>query len=66
MTGVPNESVVRKIENGMESDGEFNDTEIGSEVNGAVIVHAADFVPDFAGKLFELLGGEFSQFERRL
>ena len=53
MSGIPNEPVMRKVEDAVQGDGKFNDTEIGGKVNGAMIVELAEFVPDFGGELVE-------------
>jgi hypothetical protein len=52
MSGIPNQAVPRKVENGMKGDAKFDNTEIGSEVNGTMVVKTANFVPYFGGEVF--------------
>jgi hypothetical protein len=66
MTGVPNEPVLGKVERGMEGDAEFDDTEVGGEVNGSGIVEFAEFASNFGGEEFESVCGKILQIVRRL
>ena len=59
MADVPDEFVVRRGEDVVEGDGQFDDAEVGAEV-AAVFGQLGDqFVADFPGQLFQLIERQF-------
>jgi hypothetical protein len=65
MSRIPNEPVVRKIENAMQGNGEFNDPKIGGKVNRSMVVEFPEFVSNFGSETREVVQGEPFQLARR-
>ncbi len=62
MTGVPDQAILREVEDQMQCHAQFDHAQVAGEMGGAIFADVAQSLANLAGNLLQLRGIERPQF----